>query len=68
MIDKQVYEGRKLEWLGNPEIVQIANEFREVESEGNEVQGNVRADIMKGTTLNSKAIGVLVKDVKDCKI
>ena len=68
MIDAQVYEGRKLEWLGNPEIVQIANEFREVESEGNEVQDNVRTDIMKDTTLNSKAVGVLVKDVKDCKI
>ena len=68
MIDTQVYEGRKLEWLGNPEIVQVANEFREVESEGNEVQDNVRADIMKGTTLNSRATGVLIKDVKDCKI
>ena len=68
MIDTKVYEGRKLEWLGNPEIVQIANEFREVESEGNEVQDNVRTDIMKDTALNSRATGVLIKDVKDCRI
>ena len=68
MIDTKVYEGRQLDWLGNADIVQLANEFREVESDGNIVQGNVRTDIMKDTTLNSRATGVLIKDVKDCRI
>ena len=68
MIDTKVYEGRQLDWLGNADIVQLANEFREVESDGDIVQGNVRTDIMKDTTLNSRATGVLIKDVKDCRI
>jgi hypothetical protein len=46
----------------------LANEFREVESDGNRAQDNVRTDIMKDTTLNSRATGVLIKDVKDCRI
>ncbi len=68
MIDTKVYEGRQLDWLGNADIVQLANEFREVGSDGDIVQGNVRTDIMKDTTLNSRATGVLIKDVKDCRI
>ena len=68
MIDTKVYEGRQLDWLGNADIVQLANEFREVESDGNRAQGNVRNDIMKDTTLNSRATSELIKDVKDGKI
>lgn len=68
MIDTKAYEGRQLDWLGNADIVQIANEFREVESDGNRAQDNVRTDIMKDTTLNSRATSVLIKDVKDCGI